>query len=613
MVCKWANDTQHFLLEHFDTIQDSPSQIYHSALPLSPSSSWLQRCYSTEFSNEVKVVKGLPAEWGACSRTVSLEHEPQALSYWNNNVVIGLISGDIVILNAVTGSQTAIFSGHTNWVNSLTFSSDGALLLSGSADRTAKLWDIQTGGVVKTFYDHDDYVCSVSISADYTIVASGTHSGAIHLWDIQTGKCNYIIKQQEEIDYLGFSPINPQHLISISSNKVWEWDIHGHQVGSAYNGSSIAFSMDSTQLALCDEETLIVQTTESREVLVTFHVANGCPKYCCFSPDGKFVVAAVGSTAYVWDIAAFDPNPVEAFSGHAYPISGLAFSSTFSLLSVSRDKSVKFWEINPSLADSVVTDPDSALLTSAAIRSISLKQQNGTVISSDSDGVVKTWDIVTGSCKASFQTPAKDDTLRDVQLVDGKVVLVWDEERKVRVWDTEKGKVVQMMSISLLCQSLRISGDGSKVFCLDSAVIEAWSMRTGEFVSKTELGGDPSCFYLEGSKIWVQFENSLIKGWDFGISGSSPLLLPHTFPERPCLEFATNPLRIKDNATGKNVFQLPRNYKDPREVQWNGQYLVAGYRSGEVLILDFCHLFPQQESVVQCFCDSNPISTCILM
>jgi hypothetical protein len=43
VVSKWTNDGQRFLLEHFDIIHNSPSHIYHSALPLSPSSSWLSQ------------------------------------------------------------------------------------------------------------------------------------------------------------------------------------------------------------------------------------------------------------------------------------------------------------------------------------------------------------------------------------------------------------------------------------------------------------------------------------------------------------------------------------------------------------------------------------------
>jgi WD40 repeat protein len=119
------------------------------------------------------------------------------LSYHNNSIAVGSEPGDIIILNAITGSQTAVLSGHTDEVNCLTFSSDGTSLVSGSDDCTVKLWDVQTGGVVKTFSGHTDWVWSVSISADCTIIASGSSDNTICLWNIQTGECQHVIRQQE--------------------------------------------------------------------------------------------------------------------------------------------------------------------------------------------------------------------------------------------------------------------------------------------------------------------------------------------------------------------------------------------------------------------------------
>ena len=140
--CKWANDSQRFLLEHFDAIRNSPSQIYHSALPLTPSLSWLHEHYGAELSGEVKVVKGLSAKWGTCYRTVVLGNNLWCLACWKDTVAAGLISGEIIILDGTTGSQKAILSGHSDWVRSLTFSLDGTLLTSGSSEGTIKLWDI---------------------------------------------------------------------------------------------------------------------------------------------------------------------------------------------------------------------------------------------------------------------------------------------------------------------------------------------------------------------------------------------------------------------------------------------------------------------------------------
>ena len=44
--------------------------------------------------------------------------------------------------------------------------------------------------------------------------------------------------------------------------------------------------------------------------------------------------------------------------------------------------------------------------------------------------------------------------------------------------------------------------------------------------------------------------------------------------------------------TGKVVFQLTGRFAKPVDVQWDSRYLVAGYKSGEVLILNFNHVFP---------------------
>ena len=68
------------------------------------------------------MVTELPAEWGLCSRTVTFSSDPQALANWKDTIAVGLKSHNIVLLDAITGSQVAILSGHTDWVRSLAFS-----------------------------------------------------------------------------------------------------------------------------------------------------------------------------------------------------------------------------------------------------------------------------------------------------------------------------------------------------------------------------------------------------------------------------------------------------------------------------------------------------------
>ena len=61
--CKWTSDSKQFILDNFDLIQDSPSEMYNFALTVCPPSSWLHKCYTVGLSPKVKMVVG-PTGWG---------------------------------------------------------------------------------------------------------------------------------------------------------------------------------------------------------------------------------------------------------------------------------------------------------------------------------------------------------------------------------------------------------------------------------------------------------------------------------------------------------------------------------------------------------------------
>ena len=552
------------------------------------------------------MVKGLPVRWGACSQTLSFSHFLQALTSWKDIVAVGSISGDISILDVVTGTCTSTLSRHTDSVEALTFSLDGTLLISGSNDNTISLWDMQTGGVVRTFHGHTAWISSVSISPDCATIASGSGDTTICVWDLWTGECNHIIRGHNSyITSVGFSLTNSQLLISASvDGVVHQWDVEGHQIGPVYPGYGVALSLDGALFISWDQEVAIIQNPDSGAIVAEIHVANSIFQHCCFSPDGRFVACAAGETIYVWDIISSDPCLIETFVGHTEAITSLAFSSPSLLISTSDDKTVKFWQINPLSTDPVTSDPKPIPPTSVPIKSITLQTEDGIAISSDSDGVVKTWDILTGLCKASFHTPVDTNSWRDVCLIDGKLTAVWLTNEGICVWDVEKSELLQQIHTSFNhpLRDLRISGDKSKIFCMDEGSIQAWSVQTGEAMGEVKLEQRPHLYSIivEGSKIWVHFKDSPTQGWDFGISDSSPTLLSNTSPDKPQLDFIDstkgwnkNPSRIEDTVTGKVVFHLPKRYADPLVSQWDGQYLVAGYESGEVMILDFIHMLPQ--------------------
>ena len=148
-------------------------------------------------------------------------------------------------------------------------------------------------------------------------------------------------------------------------------------------------------------------------------------------------------------------------------------------------------------------------------------------------------------------------------------------------------------------EDLRISGDGSRVFCLGGEYIQAWSVHTGKIVGGTdvEYSSDYGSLVVDGLRVWACYPNSEDQGWDFGTPGSSPVQLPDTPPDRfhpnSAVLWDTSLSRVEDKVTGKVVFQLSKGYRKPIDVQWNNPYLVACFTPTEVLILDFSHMLLQ--------------------
>lgn len=315
-----------------------------------------------EFS-PVRVVKGLPVEWATCFRTVHLDNVPTALSYGINTIAAGLHSGNIIILDAITGSQVATLCGHTEQVNNLVFSLDGKLLVSGGDDKAVRVWDVQTGGDIRVFYGHLEPVISVSISADCTRVASGTGFN-IYLWDVQTGEgitqefCDYL-------DHVTFSLIGLGHLMYISCGRVYQGDISTHEVQVIPSSFDVIPSLAYTIFAGHKRHGVIVQSFKTRATVAKFHTAQITPSYCCFSPDGNLVAASSTTTTEVWNISSSSPHLV----GILHDCSGnIIFSSPSSLVSISQhDKSVKFWQIGVLSAEQIQNNPKPAKLASASI------------------------------------------------------------------------------------------------------------------------------------------------------------------------------------------------------------------------------------------------------
>ncbi|MCU0568110.1 MAG: WD40 repeat domain-containing protein [Oculatellaceae cyanobacterium Prado106] len=72
--------------------------------------------------------------------------------------------------------------GHLDWINSIAFSPSGQTLISGSMDRTIRLWNTETGELIREFQENDRRILSVAFRPDGRAFALGSADGTIKLF-----------------------------------------------------------------------------------------------------------------------------------------------------------------------------------------------------------------------------------------------------------------------------------------------------------------------------------------------------------------------------------------------------------------------------------------------
>jgi serine/threonine protein kinase len=228
---------------------------------------------------------------------------------WVWSVLAILLIGLCVIILLPDGSVRTL-KGHTDWVNSVSFSPDGSLLASGSLDKTIKLWRVADGSLVRTLTGHTDAVTSVSFSPDGSLLASGSLDKTIKLWRVADGlEVRTLTGHTDAVTSVSFSPDG--RLLASGS---WDKTIKLWRVADG----------------------LEVRTLTGHTDLVLSVV---------FAPDGSLLASgSLDKTIKLWRVV--DGSLVRTLTGHTERVRSVSFSLDGRLLaSGSADDTIKLWQV----------------------------------------------------------------------------------------------------------------------------------------------------------------------------------------------------------------------------------------------------------------------------
>jgi WD40 repeat protein len=495
--------------------------------------------------------------------------------------------------------------GHGGWVASIAMSPDGNRIISGSGDKTIKVWDAETGDELMTLRGHKEGVTSVAFSPDGKRMVSGSGDKTIKIWDAATGVELMTLRGHgRSINLVAFSPDGKCIVSASEDNTIKVWDSASGDELMTLRGhkecvKSVAFGPDGKRIVSgSDDKTIKIWDAETGAELMTLRghdYYGGSVNSIAFSPDGERIVSgSADRTIKIWDAATGDE--LMTLRGHGNWIDSIAFSPDGKrIISGSGDNTIKLWD----------SATGNELMTLRGhgdwITSIAISPDGKRIVSASGDKTIKVWDAAIRAEAVTLR--GHDNWVTDASFSpDGKRIVSGSLDETIKVWDAATGTEVMTLPDDLGSEDVSFSPDGKRIISAGYGnTIKVWDAATGAELM-TLRGHDDwvwsVAFSPDGKRIISGSADSTIKVWDSASGDELMTLRGH----KECVKsVAFGPdgkrivsgsddktIKIWDAATGTELMTLRGHRNDVWSVAFSpdGKRIVSGSSDRTVKLWD---------------------------
>ena len=225
-----------------------------------------------------------------------------AWSVDGSSLFCALDDGIVQKLNASDSQVELVFDGHTLGVKTLALTSDGQTLISGSDDKSVRIWNAETGEQ-DALLETESPVRGICVSPDRQWLAYSDVSGRVSIFDLHEQKSVTTWSADENgVNCIRFNHGSTMLVTGGQSSRLrlWEcgtWQLVGEWLGHTGPVRSISFSADGDQLVTGSEDNT-----------------------ACIWNLGEIGVDAIRAhSAWVYDVALSDDGTRVATASGSFP------------------------------------------------------------------------------------------------------------------------------------------------------------------------------------------------------------------------------------------------------------------------------------------------------